>query len=78
MLILQISLDMHHSIEKKRMSLALREATARCVTGKNFLFCLMHVRGFCNTCHLAARIDTTLEVLLQSMMSVDEVPTAEH
>ncbi len=41
--VLQYSSDMHHP-EKTRMSLVLREATARCRTVKSFIFFVMHVR----------------------------------
>ncbi len=40
--VLQIPSDMHHS-KKKRMSLALREATARCATEEIMFSLVMHV-----------------------------------
>ncbi len=40
--VLQISLDMYHP-GHKRLSLALREATARCTTGNIFCLRVMHV-----------------------------------
>ncbi len=61
------------SLENKGMSLALREAAARCATRGIFLFCLTHVRGNLQY-HLGMKFciqDSLPSILLQQVKHAD-------